>query len=555
MRSFWSNKRAKYILMGIHALCTLIWARLVFINVGINPSGTVALNSKVSDSAELVITYILTEAIALFFIFLLWNLIFKVFGNFRKKYIPFLIIYSVGTVCILLAWPEVLIGILGMDDNLVTFAAGVRLTPDYWHSAYSSMIYAASKLLFPLNFSVTLVQWTFAFYVFTYIWFRAEKNFGKLKYLLLIVLAFPGILFVAANGHRIYPYALLTILFFATIAFDIVEQRKRKPSEMLVLTVAAAFLSVWRSEGIILGALGLGVYLLYTYGRKILRTAGFVAVFLCFFVLFSLPQKIGSIKYYGSDYSIYNSFVTLEHILNDPDANLSYDGAADDLKAIDAVVPIRYIKRYAVDGFRRYNYSVKGNKDINQTGCTAEEGKAFETAYTGLILHNPRIYIKTQVAKLLGSVGIYDAVRFEVSTDPEPSSELAEWEYCGWTEGYSDFFSEKAAVLWRDLGLRGRIGRKVYRTRNDYLEFLMDHRLYAGFAAALILAGIFTFFRSFFDKKKYRTWLGLLCGVVLLNFCAVAAVMPDGHLIYLTTTIYPLLLILMTFWCKRKECD
>ena len=86
----------------------------------------------------------------------------------------------------------------------------------------------------------------------------------------------------------------------------------------------------------------------------------------------SLPQRIGDAKYYGKDYSIINSFEVLKYIFNSDNPVLDYDGAEDDMDAIGKFASIDSIKELGTDGYRRTNYGVKGNYDINQSGATVQ---------------------------------------------------------------------------------------------------------------------------------------------------------------------------------------
>ena len=125
MRAGLSGKYKQYIVVAIHIVLSFLWEKAVFRNVGINPSGTIALSNAISDKAELIITYLLTHLFAAVMIFYLWKLLFHLFSGFKKEYIVFLALFSAGALFIFICWPEVLTGSAGFDDNLVTYSCGV----------------------------------------------------------------------------------------------------------------------------------------------------------------------------------------------------------------------------------------------------------------------------------------------------------------------------------------------------------------------------------------------------------------------------------------------
>ena len=128
--------------------------------------------------------------------------------------------------------------------------------------------------------------------------------------------------------------------------------------------------------------------LLFDPKRNLKRFLCFFAVFCACFLAVSFPQKVGNEKYYGSDYSIINSFCVLTNVFNMADSNLEYDGVEEDLAAIEAVVPIEQIRVLGMEGYRRYNY-YNGHADINQSLTDMETGKRYIKAFYNICLHNP----------------------------------------------------------------------------------------------------------------------------------------------------------------------
>ena len=170
----------KYIIMAIHAVLTFLFSKIVYRNIGYIPSGTKPIKEIVSLNTEIIIAYIFSEIFALIIIFCLWTLVFHVIQNFNKSYLIFVVLYLVGTIFLFILWPEVFTyRNMHMNDNLTTYASALRLTPDYWHSFYLSIVYAASMLVIPAKFSISLFQWSTFMFALAYIYYKAKKHSPK----------------------------------------------------------------------------------------------------------------------------------------------------------------------------------------------------------------------------------------------------------------------------------------------------------------------------------------------------------------------------------------
>ena len=539
-------------------MLSFVWERLVFVNVGVNPSGTKAFQGAISDRAEGLIVFVLTHIFATVMIVYLWKLIFHIVKHCKKEYVLFLVLFALGAVFILVLWPEVLTGIAGFDDNLVTYSCGVRMTPDYWHNAYSSIIYAAMLLVLPVNFSITLIQWAMFVYVLAYMFMRLNAARPKSGYFVFLLFLMPSALYIASNGHRMYHFTILLVLYTAIIAMDIYEQRERTSAEYVKMAVLGAFLSVFRSEGIIAGVLLYGIYLLFTPDRKFVKVVTRIAVFIVFFAAFYLPNSIGARKYYGKDYSMINTYDVLRYVLNDKDCSLEYKGAEDDLAALDAVIPLEVIKSAGTEGYRRYTYNVKGNSDINQSYTDKESGARYMSAYHHIVRHNIKPYLEAQVNSVSVAMGFGNV--FEPGEYTGEAVSLDNWYYCGWDNGIEDFYAGKFTKAWYDNELRKDVAATVIGLRDRYIDFCKHRKLYIGGVGLLLLAGVVLFIRGIVAYFKSRNRVKLAIGYMgltgVISFAAVCVVMPTSASIYFIGSLYlliTLILTLISYECKSTK--
>lgn len=550
------DKRTRYIVTGVHILCTFLWAGRVLKNVGVDPVGTKAINSFVSDGFERVMTFALTEAFAVLLIYFLWRLVFRVLNNFKKEYLIFIGIFVLGGLVVMLSWPNVFTWIAGYDhdDNMVAYSYAVRLVPDYWHSIYQSVLYGAALLVLPLDFMITLTQWTGFVYMVSYIYFRAKRKGGKLRFLVFLIFLLPSTFEVMSYGHRIMIYIILVLVYAAYIFFDFLENRERSLKEDIFLAVFGAFLSVYRSEGLVIAVLLYGIYVIFHGKRSVKGILGRIGVFAGCFLLFYFPQKIGSIKYYGEDYSIMNSFRRLQIIFNSGEANLSYKGVEKDIAAIEAVVPASAIAEYGTYGYRIYNYSVLGHMDMNQS-IAGEKGKAYIKAYRSILLHNPKLMAKITLDSVVVALSDKHLYRFEQYTDE--SHDFGWWEYNGWDSGQADMFGNRHTAFIKGITEKLPVYKEFRGVADALAKFWHLGNMYMIAYFLMFFGNLALFVKGLADciVKRDKTKLGVgflhLSTAVLLIATVVA--MPEPYSLYFMISGYLLLFMLFAALCGARK--
>ncbi|MCR5311727.1 MAG: hypothetical protein K6E32_09990 [Lachnospiraceae bacterium] len=547
MKEYIRKNLPRLIVTGIHMLLTFLWAGRVFMGIGINPVGTIEMKSRISTGFQTAVTYIFTELFALVIIYCIWRLFFFLLADFKKIYIVFLAIWILGGILVLSAWPQV----FGLDDNVVTYSYAVHLVPDYWHSFYHSVIYGGCLLVFPLDFMVTLLQWSAFVFMLGFLFLRVERVAGHAKWAVFTLLLLPNSWMIATYGHRIMIYMILALIYFTVLIFDLIEGKETSDLKDILMGLFGAFLSVYRSEGILIGAPVYLIFLLFKKKRSIRDTTVKAVIFAVMFVAFSLPQKMGAARYYGNDYSIYNTCERLKVIFNEPEANLDYAGAGEDILAIDRLVSVDWLKEYGLDAYRATNNGLKGSPDINQTR-SGEEGKAYMKAYSNICRHNLLICVKdvfnnfihVTTGKPAYVLGQYTGV----------SQETPGWYYDAFDRSSEEFFGNRHTALIVGFTEKLKTYEKFFNGLKKTFESLKKAYVYLGWLVALVLfntiSALYHLIKAIGRKDITVLWPGLFAVFAVGLTLAVIITMPLIYTPYLITGEYMMLFSVLTFFMK-----
>ncbi len=556
MKELLKKHKVRNGVIAFHILMTFLWANRVLKNIGEIAIGSKAVREVISRNVENIMAYIFSEFFAILLICLFWKLVFYVISHFRKSHIVFLTLFFAGAILLLLSWPAVFVR---SNDNLITYSSAVRLTPDYWHSAYSSFIYAGCLLFFPADFMITIIQWAFFVFMLAYFYYRTENVAPKLKYLVFAFFLLPDTLLVIMDSYRICQYTIVVLIYAGLIMFDVIEKRERKTWEHIAIAMLGAFLAVWRNEGIIFCSAFFLMYVICTGSRSLWKKAQRMILYAALFGIILLPQKIGEIKYYGKDYQIINSLHTLQTLLNDPETNLDYDRAKEDLSAIETVLPVDIIKEYGLDGYRRYNYNFKGNMDINQSSFRKEESSAYLSAYASILFHNPQSIVKLEWDNLLYTLSAKHVFFPLVYVAPEAHVPLRDWGSEMWDRSSIDFVYNGHTAFLSTVTEKLGIGEKLidfhskisawFFAKKGYLVFFF---MISFFHCWMVMRGLIKLVRK---KDLTAFGFGLVCLSMLLEYMALFMVMPAKAHVYLIISNYLSLAIgycvLVSKWVKK----
>ncbi len=550
-----SKDKIKYLLPTVHFLLSFLYERCIFIferEEGVILS--IPRNQIISDAGERILGYIISKLFAAVLIFFLWHLVFWVIEHWktRKNIRFFLGLFVICLAGVLLGWPN---GFTASADNYITYSYAIRFWPEYWHSAYTSCIYAAILMVIPSPIFISVFQWIFGVFVLGYLYNRIADSpvlRGRGKYCVFLVFLMPGIYKLFTDSYRTELYALLCMFVVSMTAMDIVDHKKRGIPSLMCNLLLCGFVGVWRSEGIILGILLFIVQLIFIYRYKPAKS---VLLFLCMLLsygIFLTPQKLGDAKYYGNDYSFINSFPTLKNILSSEDANLSYEGVEEDMAALKAVTPIELIRYYGMDGYRRYNYA-NGRQDINQSLADDEISAAYMRAYYRMVLHNIPIYAKTQLCMLLKAIMVRPE-EYVVAWEQPPVNDLPPWILQSWSIGSKDLERMEHAKTWMYIELRYMLYHYYMIAINKITGALQQTYFYSLILILLPLYEVFLFFREgirLVKKKKNAFGLAGIAFTLLGQAAAITLVMPGGFLVYFHAYYYcsfVLCLIYSIYW-------
>lgn len=534
--------RKRYLLPVIHFLLSFLYERSIFIFDGDRDIIlSIPRNYIISDTAERILGYGISKLFAAVLIFFLWYLVFWIIENWRTKknlrfFLGFFVICLTG---ILLLWPD---PFTASADNYITYSYAIRFWPEYWHSAYTSCIYAAMLMVVPSPVFLTVFQLIFSFFVLGYLYNRIADSpvlKGKGKYGVFLIFLMPGIYTLFTNSYRTEIYALLCMFLVSMTAMDIVDQKERGMCSLICNLFLCGFIGVWRTEGIVLGFLLFIVQLIFVYQYKPVKS---ILLFLCVvmtFGMFLLPQKLGDIKYYGKDYSFINSFPVLKNILSSPEGRLSYEGAEDDLAALEAVVPVEILRYYGMDGYRRYNYA-NGREDINQSLAEDETASAYMSAYYRMVIHNLPIYAKTQICMLLNAIMVIPG-EYVVACEVPPVHDLPPWTLKAWDIGREDLENESFTGAWMNTAVHRGFSAFAGKAGNGVRGVLQKIYFYSAILILIPLFEIFFFFKEGIRLVKKKRNLFGLAGIAFLllgQAAAIALVMPAGALAYFHAYYY-----------------
>ncbi len=511
---------------------------LVIYDLDIPIVSAVEKDSILSLQGERVLGYIVAKIFCGIIIYLIWMLVYYFVDHYSEdKHLQlFFAIFIFGAVMLVFLWPG---SFTQSSDNLITYSYAIRLFPEYWHSAYTRLIYLACLMVFTTPYSINLMQWLMFLFTIGYLYkriFKCEKLNKRAKWSVFLILLVPETAVLITDAYRTELYALVCMFYVSLILMDIIEGKKRNIFDRIWLLTFSAFISVWRTEGLILGLLGFAAIIIFNTTLRSKRLGFYIAGFVVAFVIISIPQKLGDTKYYGSDYSIINSFATLRNIFNRTDSNLSYEGAEEDIAAIEAVVPVEAIRLYGMEGYRMYNV-MNGHKDINQSVSDFATGARYVKAFRRLALHNPKTYALTQIGMLKVVLGLSSEPYIEKIQGPmEIIHNYEDYYYDAWDIGETDLTSAPGAQWWINNPLHQAVYNFLTSAYDTIYNFFKKIYVHSAILIGMVLFEIVIFIRELIRAIKSRSiggfGFGFIALTLLLQAAAIFMVMPAGVLSY-----------------------
>lgn len=498
----------------------------------------VARAEVVSDKAESIIVYVLSKLCAALIIVLFWKMIF---GMAKKKISPstsilFGVIFMVGLVIGIFYYPS---NFSLAIDNYVNYAMAIRFIPTYWQFIFTGAVYAGSMMVVPHPIGIFVFQWMAFVGVVGYIYTKVEVwlKGSSIKYATLAFFLLPETYYIIFDAYRNNYYTMLCMFYFAYLFFTARrEEKKNSLVEMLVIAVVSAFLMVWRSEGILIGAIGLLYLFFFAYKLNWKRVLAIVATLVCSFMILSSLQDIGAKKYYGEDYMIVNTTEVLRGIFNNPNAVAS----EEDIAAIEAIVPIQVLKERGLDGYRNYNWTM-GRLDFNQSLADDETASAYMAAYYRIILNNMTDFLNVQANNFFAAMQI-NAMHIVYSYMGGTYTELEPFVYYRWEIGQAELYDIYLTEQWMESDFRNFFNSVFTWCMQVWREFWVNTGLSGQMHALALMADIVILCVELINLFTKRTGKSLGFAMIFLvligEFAAVVLFMPVGRSAYLYPMLY-----------------
>lgn len=523
----WKNLR---IAMLLHFACGLIYVMYRVVNHDLNGTRSLqVLDANISDGLEHTLFYVITVIMGGILIYSFWKIVWIICSKWNQlsgKKIFFACLF-LGLFVVVLSYP----GMYAYEvDNYYTYYTAMTAYPNYWHGAYTSYYYLACHMFLPHPISLPIVQYTSFHLVLFYCYNQARKDKAHAwSGLYFFLLAVPEALYVALNPYRNCMYTILCLFLLAYIYFEYRLQHKLSKGKWIALLLAFAFTAIWRNEGIIFSLILFTGALLIVYRQKLSKVAlSFLLLLVCIRIM-SIPQDLGTQKFWGSDYTMINAMNPLQDIFNAADANLNYENAEEDLAAIEAIAPIEMIKESGISGYRSYNASC--GRDINQSCASEEAQSAFMKAYMNLTLHNLPVFCKARWED-------YKAILFWPFPRHGSSYEGEYYVFPNGTfKGWDTLITHSPLTQkWEGNPVRNMLLRILDRTAYFYFWMVSELKLAViGRIALNVLfcIGMFADFgKSIWKKSKEHLFPFLLEAAIFLEYCAIVLVMPEPRAQY-----------------------
>lgn len=395
----------------------IVWALSFWTDTKIFSSDGLNMNCLPVDTSMIPFMHISAKICVLIF----WLFMFKFLGYcLRNKRILcvfafFMLVYGAGLV---ITYPGYY-----MNDDPIIFAYATRFLPVYWHNYLTSLFYITGMSVFPASCGPVLLSDVCYALVYTYLFNRGMKGaVGKRGAVSAAILIICGILPFTLLGalmcFRPAVYSPFFLLYFLILFFDKKDGKPVSLGRLTGLAFLCGLLSLWRSESIVLLPLScILIPLVYANAEKqnnaisgnfdknagesrksfgALRLAGaFLLLSTVFYMLLSIPQKMGENKYYGSDYLIISTTRPLSVIVW---RDQTYEGADEDIDNISAVTEFGYLHNDSLScsAYTRYN-SDHNEGRYTQTGADEETQKKYIKSAFRLILHNLDLYFGERI--------------------------------------------------------------------------------------------------------------------------------------------------------------
>lgn len=530
----WKNDNWKLLCPIIHMVISALFSALFFRHDPLPFELMLpARDIFYSQGCERTVHILMSLLFGFLLICIIWHILFLLIEKKRK--FPFLLVALSFVISVL-----VLPGNFTYEpDNLLSYSFAVRNIADYWQSVYLGCLYRGALYVFPHPMALPFIQLTSLIGVVYYISERVRSLFGKTQAILTwLVVLLPEFWEIGINPYRNCIYTIMSLWFFSVLFFDCIEKKKRPVREVFFICFAGAFLSVFRSEGIIAAGVLLAA-LLMIYKVPVKKLYKLLLFTVCVCVTFSIPQKLGEKKYYGKDYSMINNMNILKDVLSDKNVNLEFDTAEEDLKAINRIVPLEGLMIYGIQEYRANNF-VKNNT-VNQSFASKEEQDAFIKGARDIILHNPGVFLKNRLAVFCEANGI--SSEREGVYPSEEYLQLYATLVTQWNYSYEEIITDSYPVFLFQNEAKIDLSNKLTDVQNAYYGFVYGGSLF--FVSRILIFLLFPVLILYdirLSGKKERIFFAWTELLLLVQLAAIILFSPEGRRVYYYAVFYVMLL-------------
>lgn len=523
--------------------------------------GKQAFPSLISDRTERIICTLLSFAIGVLLIFVIWRILCRAWHEKRKAVF---IIIGISVIAACIVYPQCFFNY--ESDDVLLYYMAVRDVLDYWNGCYVTCIYNACLMVFPSPFIFPILQCSALLGTIYYISLRFRRLYSvKVSLLPWALLLFPEMQRIAFDPYRNCINTVMCLALFAIVFCDAVEGKKRMGREIVLFCICIGFLTVFRSEQILHMFLLL-LAIRFVYQCSIKKSFCFLGIMVVSCLVFMLPQKLGEQKYYGKDYSMINSMNTLSVILSDESADLSYEGVDEDLAAIEAIVPIDKIKSYGLAGYRGHVFAK--NRSVNQSFALKEKQEAFIRGGNSLIFHNLDIYFKARMKTFMDACGRESSLVKEEEQKEIGEEELETiQEIVNMQQAYMDAVNFGISEVQKDTIFAGFFFQedKLQAALQVVLLFYKELNWLGQNGVILAVRGIvflifpiiilYSLKEGILERKRAIFWFGTTC-LLYGQIAGIFLMCPEGRPIYYYPVFFTMLLgnaVLFLNYNQKKQ--
>lgn len=487
--------------------------------------------------------------VAFFFILIfMWHGLFYFFTKANRKFVKYTLIYlGIMTILLLLTYP----GIFRMDEFGILFTAQV-VFPEFWQNYLTSVFYIISMMLFPVPAGIVFTQCICISLVVGYLIYRIEAaGFikGKMVYLMYV----PFLLFPILDSN-LYPmrmslYAFLELLMLAEFVIAKIKKESFSKLRLVCLALLGALIICWRTEAIYyLVAFPVCFVVLFFKETTKKTKIRFVILLLAFSMVLYIPQKVGDKLRNGNKYALTGMVLPLaplltacyegEKVASEPQERKELNEILD---IMDQVVNVELI----VNGYKegRTGISMFWSEADFERNYNDAQFATFKSAYYGLILRYPEVFLQERVETFLQSGDLLENTTEIYDTTDVPNH-------------------ERFRNMWGNQALNKELRKKVIsilelRQKDNYDEKMPAYGLV--YHVTIPLCFLLLLLIGLMVKKKWDLALLLaahLCKVPLIFLTAPSRLFMYYYPVYLLGVVVVWILILVegtTFFTKKNK--